>query len=368
METNNTIQTTNVSLAFGAIDKTYVDDIPRLTEDTSKSNQFVYYGQDNAYPRFLHDLYENVGTLKTVIDGTANYVGGNDVICNIPDFQFGVNRKGHKVREIVKWCARDYLIYGGFALQVIRSRNGQVSEIYYLDYRDVRSDKDGEVFYFSKEFGKKYGRTNKMLVYPKFIPGSSEPSSILYVKNTISTTYPVPRYSGAIKACLIEELIDDLHLNSLENGLMPSYIISFLNGIPTDEQKAEIERDVTEKFCGASNAGRVMLNFAAGKDNAAQVDQLDITDFSEKYQAAATRSREQIFCAFQAIPALFGLMSESTGFNEQEFQQSFKLYNRTVVRDIQTEICDSFDKIFQTNGVLTIKPFSLEEDNDSNVR
>lgn len=355
-----------VSLAFAALDKQYADGIPKLVEKENSANQFVYYGDDNKYPMFLHDLYENVGTLKTIIDGTANYVAGDDVITNISLIQ--ANRKGHTFRQIVEWAARDYLTYGGFALQVIRNKGGQISEIYYLDFRDVRSDKDGEVLYFSKEFGKKYGRTSKMLVYPKFRYDSDAPSSIMYVKNTISTTYPIPRYSGAIKACMIEELIDDLHLNSLENGLMPSYLINFLNGTPSDEQKGEIERDINEKFCGAANAGRVILNFTTGKDNAATVEKLDITDFSDKYQAAANRSREQIFCAFQAVPALFGLMTESKGFAEEEFQQAFKLYNRTVVRGIQRTICDAFDYIFQIKNVLTIKPFSIDdEDKELNV-
>lgn len=365
METSNTNPVNNVSLAFAATDKSYTEGIPKLTEKENGTNHFVSYGDDNRYPMFLHDLYENVGTLRTIIDGTANYVAGDDVSSTYVTI---VNKKGHTLRQIVEWAAKDYLIYGGFALQVIRSKGGQISEIYYLDFRDVRSDKEGEVLYYSKEFGKKYGRSNKMLVYPHFVPNGSAPSSILYVKNTISTTYPVPRYSGAIKACMIEELIDDLHLNSLENGLMPSYLISFLNGVPTDEQKAEIEREVDEKFCGASNAGRVILNFANGKDNAAQVDKLDITDFSEKYQAAATRSREQIFCAFQAVPALFGLMTESKGFAEEEFQQAFKLYNRTVVRGIQRTICDAFDYIYGNKNVLTIRPFSIDdEDKELNV-
>ena len=367
MDISNTADN-KVSLAFAAIDKVLDIQVPELTEEVSKTNGFIKYGSDNDYPQFLYNLVENVSTLKTVIYGTANYVAGDDVICNLQNASSIVNKKGHTYRQIVEWAARDYLTYGGFALQVIRNKGNEISEIYYLDFRFVRSDKDNETFYYSEEFGKRYGRTSKMIVLPKFIKDSNIPSSIIYVKNTISGTYPIPRYSGAIKACLIEEAIDDLHLNSLSNGLMPSYMISFLNGVPTDEQKAEIEKDIQEKFCGAGNAGRVILNFASGKDNGAQVDQLDITDFSEKYQAAAERSREQIYTAFQAVPQLFGLTSISTGFNMQEFQEAFKLYNRTVVRGIQRQICDVFDRIYGFKNVLTIKPFSIDdEDKELNV-
>ena len=140
---------------------------------------------------------------------------------------------------------------------------------------------------------------------------------------------------------------------------MPSYILNFLNGIPDDSQKAEIERSVTEKFCGTENAGRVLLNFANGKDNAATVQKLDVSDFADKYQAAADRSREQIFCAFQAIPQLFGLMTAATGFSEQEFAEAYKLYSSTVVRSIQREIGDAFDHIFGAKNSISITPFVL---------
>ena len=102
-----------------------------------------------------------------------------------------------------------------------------------------------------------------------------------------------------------------------------------------------------------------MLNFANGKENAAEITKLETEDFGEKYKAAATRAREQIFTAFRAVPALFGLMTESKGFSQEEFEQAFNLYNRTVVRSIQTLICDEIDKVFGVPETMTITPFSI---------
>ncbi len=167
---------------------------------------------------------------------------------------------------------------------------------------------------------------------------------------------------------MIEQKIEEMHLNSLDNNFMASYIINFLNGIPSDEQKAEIEKNIQEKFCGSENAGRMVLNFANGKDNAAEVQKLEVSDFADKYNAAATRSREQIYAAFRMIPQVCGIMSVSTGFNTQEFQEAFKLVNRTVVRPVQMKIADAFDKVFQTQGSITIEPFSIENNDEDNVR
>ena len=361
------MEVNSIPMAFAAIDKTIIKNIPKLTQDEVRGKDYISYGDNNLYPQYLYSLYQDVTTLKTVIDGTSNYIAGDDVACNIQGFITSMNRKGDTARNMVKWLARDYMLYGGFSVEVIRNLAGNVSEVYYTDFRNVRTDKKNEAFWYSEDYDKRYVRTTKTLVYPKYLVNGDAPSSIVYVKNDVGSTYPIPRWSGAIKACEIEKHIDDLHLNSLENGFMPGYIINFLQGIPDDQTKAEIEKSIYEKFVSTDNAGRVLINFANGEENATKVEKLDITDFSDRYKSAAERSREQIYCAFQAIPQLFGNMAAATGFNEVEFQKAWDLYNRTVVKDVQRVICDAFDHIFNTKDSMSIKPFSIEDNNDEQI-
>ena len=353
-------------MIFSAIDQVITQNIPVLTQEEYRNKEYVYYGQDNLYPEYLWGLFNDVSTLKTIITGTADYVAGDGARCNAPGFNLIMNRKGDTLRNIVRWCAKDFLLYGGFALNVIRNMKGGIGEIYYIDFRYLRSDRKNESFWYSEEFGKKYGRTTKAILYPKFIPGAEAASSIIYVKNDVGTAYPIPRYSGAIKACEIERHIDDLHLNSLENGFMGSYLINFANGIPDATLKAEIEKQVQDKFAGSKNAGRIILNFSNGQDNAATVEKLEITDFSDRYKAAADRARTTIYQAFQAQGQLFGDMSASTGFNEIEFKTAWDLYNSTVVRNIQRILGDTFDHIFGVTNSITIDPFVMGDKTDVN--
>lgn len=353
-----------IKVAFAATDKEWEELIPQQIE-VEGVKDYVQWGKDNQYPEYLYGLFNDVSSLKTIIEGTADYVCGNDVTCNIKGFDVEVNTKGDTMRELVRLLARDYLIYGGFAIQIIRNKVGDIRELYYVDFRYLRSSKKNEVFWYSEEFSKKYVRSNKTVVYPKFVKENRDiTSSILYVTNEKSKTYPTPRYSGSIKACEIERNIDTYHLSSLENGFGGSYILNFLNGIPTDEMKSEIEKNVNEKFCGSSNAGRILINFANGKDNATTLDKLEVQDFGEKYKAAAERAKNQIFTAFRAIPQLFGDMTAATGFNSQEFTESFKVFNRTVCQPIQQTICDSIDKIFNNKNSVEIVPFSLGDDDN----
>ena len=217
-----------------------------------------------------------------------------------------------------------------------------------------------DLFWYSEEYGKKYARTSKQVVYPKFVPDAvDQPTSIIYVTNEKSQTYPTPRYSGALMDCEIERKIEQYHLASLDNGFAGSYLLNFLNGVPDDATKDEIEKSVNEKFTGTANAGRILINFADCKENAATLDKLEIQDFGDKYTAAANRARQQIFVAFNATPNLFGLPTETTGFNSQEYADAFKLFNRTQIKPIQRLICDTFDKIFGMKNSIEITPFNV---------
>lgn len=324
---------------------------------------FIAWGTDNQYPGYLFSLYEDCATLQTIINGTVDFVCGNDISCNLPIFEKTVNKNGDTILDIIQRISTDYLIFGGFALQVIRNAVGNITELYWIDFTKIRSDRKNEVFFYSEDWCKSYGRV-KYIKYPKFNPDDSNPTSIFYYKgNKTRTTYPTPIYNASITSCELEKKINEFHLNEISNNFLTSKIINFNSGVPDDDLKNEIERNLNEKFAGSENAGRILISFNNNKDSETTVTDLPMDDFADRYEALHKRSREQIFTAFRATPNLFGLMTETTGFNEQEFFEAFKLYNRTAVRPIQQIITKSFDKILGFEGSITITPFNLEDDN-----
>ena len=368
------------AFSFAAIDSYLETNIVSPVEKVLAGRDMVEWGTRNAYPDYLLDLYNNVPTLRSIINGNIDYVAGNDVTILPLQEEFTnqeMNRRGDTIREQVKDIAKDFEIYGGFALQVIRNLAGEVAEVYYIDMRYLRTNKEGDVFYYSEKWGKS-SRTD-MVVYPAFLPKieweklsdeerNRHASSILFVKNVHTQVYPAPLYAASVKACEIERLIDEFHLSDINNHFVSSAIINFNNGDPGQEIKSEIERDFNEKFCGASNGGRVAFSWNPNKESATDIVEFKMEDFGERYKALSQHSRTQIFTSFRAIPLLFGLTSEAnTGFSTEEFEQSFKLYNRTQIQPVQRMICDAYDKIYGQRGVLTIRPFSLGGDTEDNV-
>lgn len=366
-------------VSFAAIDQ-YVETNIVLPTEKVTNRDFVEWGKGNNYPGYLLDLYNNVTTLRSIINGNIDFITGDDVsILPLGErFADGImNTRGDLITEIVRDLAKDYNLYGGFALQIIRDHNGDVAEIYYIDMRFIRSNKENDVFYYNEHWDK--GGRKDVIIYPKFLRNldwtslsdeerDRHASSILFVKNVHTQVYPAPMYAASVLSCEIEKAISQYHWNSLNNNFCPDIIINFNNGDPGDEIKEEIVSDLEEKFSGYQNGKRFMVSFNKDRMSAVTIDAIKTDDFSERYKALEESSRRQIFAAFRAQPLLFGLNSDvSTGFSTDEFEQSFKLYNRTQIRPAQRLIADAFDRIYGSKGVLTIKPFSLESNTEQEV-
>jgi capsid portal protein len=372
---SNTKTKERANVSFLAIDPYVETHIVSPQEKKLPGKDFVEWGTNNLYPEYLIDLYNNVATLKSVIDGCVDFIVGNDVtILPIrPNMDGVMNAKGDTIVEQVKDLAHDEEKYGGFALQVIRGKDGKPSEVYYIDMRFLRTNKECDVFFYCEDW-KRSGR-KKVVVYPKFMPSVSEKwatmtdeernshaSSILFVKSIRTQVYPSPRYAASVKSCEIERCIDDFHLNAINNGFTGSYVINFNNGKPTPEVMEEIEDNFNEKFSGHQNAGRIAFSWNENRTTATTIEQVQVQDFGEKYKSLENTSRQRIFTAFRANPNLFGIPTENLGFSSEEYESAFRLFNRTHVRPIQKKIADAYDKIYGQKGVLTIVPFSMDEE------
>lgn len=366
-------------ISFAAIDP-YIDtNIVLPVEKFVPARDLMEWGTRNSYPDYLLDLYNNVPTLRAIINGNIDFIAGDDVSIlpltqHLPN---GImNNRGDHIREQIKDISKDYEIYGGFALQIIRNLIGEVAEVYYIDMRFLRTNKEGNVFYYCEDWSKSVRKD--VVVYPAFMPNlnwdalddearNRNASSILYVKNIHTQVYPAPLYAASIKACEIERLIDDFHLADINNHFVSSAIINFNNGIPDDEVKEQIEREFTEKFCGASNGGRTAFSWNPNKESATDIVEFEVKDFGERYKTLSDHSRQQIFTAFRANPNLFGIPTEGNGFANEQYAESFKLYNRTQIKPVQRMIADAYDKIYGQPKVLTIVPFSMDGESEGNV-
>ena len=325
--------------------------MPDAKEVSRSGFDYVSWGANNKFPQDLYDMYQNSAILQSVINGTADYVFGAGVISA---FEV-VNDKYETLEDIIKKCVFDYLIFGGFAIQLMY-KGGKVEAMYWLDFQKCRRSEDEKKVYYSDDWGK-YAK--KALEYKSWVPGTDKGTCIYYYKgHKTRGIYPVPMYIGALKSVKISTEISNFHLNNIVKGFASNAIISFNNGEPDDDTKARIERDIKEKFCGTDNAGSFLLLFNDSKENAAEIAKIQDDKFDLKYDALAKSVKEDIFIAFRATPTLFGLPNENNGFSKQEYLESFELYNKTVVAPIQKD----FERAFRSIGfVIKFKTFQLDD-------
>lgn len=351
----------NKTVQLSAIDPIVVNNIPSPDEIKVRTKKPIYWGKTNTYPNYLWDLYNSVATLQSIINGTVDFACGDDAQCTY--FPSGVvNESGDTINTLLRKLLIDKLIFGGFAIEIIRSLDGRVKWLNHIDFMKLRSNDKNTEFYYSNDWNS-WGA--KYIEIPKFDPEHPAPRSIYYSKGNVTrSVYPIPLYGAAVIPCEIEKCINEFHLNNINNGFMSNVVISFNNGQPDEEQQREIERQINEKFGGFQNAGRILIAYNDSEDNRVTVERLDGDDFDKKYETLSKRSREQIFIAFRANPCLFGLNPENNGFSAVEFEAAFKLYNKTVISPIQKEIESAFNTIIGANSLI-ISPFIIKWEDDS---
>ena len=339
------------SSKFAAIGQSLVEIMPSAASSKLPGQDVMGWGRDNKYPDYLYNLTQTSSTLSAIISGCIDYVGGNGII---RDTDIAPN-DNDTWGDLIAKLTFDYLTYGVCYVNVLRNVAGDIVQYHWLDARKVRTNKSGNVFYLADEWGQWVKKFN---VVPAFTPDSVEYSSILAIRTPLSRdTYPTPIWSAAIPSANLERKIDVYHTSEIENNFNASVLINFNNGRPTDKEKKEIEKMITEKFSGEENVGRFILSFNDSKDNQATVAKMETADFANRYSALEKSARQKLFSTFRANPNLFGIATESNGFNSEEYQSAFKLFNRTMIKPIQNTFVREFGKI---GANLSIAPFTLE--------
>lgn len=321
----------------------------RFSEKLLKGKDYVLYGSDNKFPDYLWAQYTQCPTHQSVIDGKVDYILGN----GFTDSDKVVNRKGETLFEVVKKCALDQQIYGGYAMQVIYKRDGSVSEVYWADFGKLRISENDMNVYWSSQWG---GYKNDVTRYDAFDKSmTNKTSQILYCRaSTCRSYYPIPSYIAALDAIETEAQIQHYHLNNITKGFNVSAIINMNGGIPaTKEERDEMERKIKDKFTGSENANGFLISWNKSKDTACTIERLEADDFDKKFQQLAKDTQRNIFVAHRVTsPCLFGIVPENTGFSKEEYAQAFEVFNRTIIVPQQKDIAISLRKIFDKDFVF----------------
>lgn len=357
---------TNSMMKFSIVDTYNKYAYDRSENLNSKS--YIPWGADNNFPNFINNMVKDSATLTATLTACKNMVAGDDVVLSeeLSMFAEKVNRRGDTLQDLIESVAYDYFKYSGFAVQVIYSKLGSIVELYAIDFGRCRVNAEKNVVYYAKKGWGKY--TSAYEEFDMFDKGSfnpDKPTQILWVMDSsIKTHYPYTSYEGAFNDILTEVEISKYNLNSVSNGFSAKHLISFPNaGSLTDEQKEEIENGIKNKFCGSDTNSNFMLYFSPDTTSL-DVKKLESSDDADKYNAVNKIAQRKIFAAFHCNGNILGIPTESNGFNSEEYESSFKLFNRLTIKPAQNKIIRVLERMLGVKDAITIIPFSTNLENN----
>ena len=262
------------------------------------------------------------------------------------------------------------MMFGMISIQVIWNKLGEIAELHHIPVEMIRLNEDKTKVWFNKKW-KTYSTVST--TYPVFTGSTDTGYSQVYIYTNTGNrqTYGKSMFAPAINDITAEAIASQYIKNSLESGLASRYVIDLPNSanLP-DEQKEAIEKGIKDKFCGVENAGTFMIYFnnTAEKLN---VTKVDTDDSHEVFNSIRLAAKNNIFVSAHATPNLFGDPTSTTGFNSQEYDEAFKLYDKMTIKPALKVITNAFNTIFNLDNALEFTEVDTNEvnviDNKNNV-
>jgi len=345
-------------------------DLPIFRE--VKSKEWIYYGEKNDFPYYLIDLYTESAYHKAIIDGKVDYISGGGwaiktdklnteqkaLSARILEQPFGI----YNLNEATLRWTLDMEMFNGITIHGVWSKDKKSASLHYIDMANIRTNADESKFFYTNRWfiqntsGERVvnNKPDKELdwkVYEKYDNVKREGEFIYYWKAPYPTqkVYPIPVYQGAVRWINIDISLAKYFFHTVENAFVPTHLINFFNGEPSQEKSDAIERRIKEKWTKPDGA-RLIVNFAKSKDTAADVQTLQMTDADKQYDAVRKFSEQAIFSGHRVTSSmLFGIYREGAlggrselAFAEEHFQNAYITNRQHILENIINELASDF--------------------------
>jgi hypothetical protein len=323
-------------------------------EAVEKDNRagWIDYGYNNLFPQHLITLYYNSPIHNALTNSIAYMIEGKGT--------------GTILDNALQGIAFDLKLQGAFVAEVIWSMDfTRVVKINHLPFENCRLAYDKEEdditgIWYSKDWANSRSKKGKPEFIPAFNPSQAEeqPRQVIYAHGMMagSSYYAKPDYFGALNYVELSYQMGLYHVNNILNGLFPSFIINFLNGIPQKEEREAIRREWEERLSGASNAGKFLMTFNEDPTRAPQIESFPLSDADKQYQFLSEETAKQIMVGHRVVSPLIHGIRDTTGFgsNKDEMLVGMEIFNNQVIKPYQRIITNTFAPILGSDLTITM--------------
>ncbi|QDP58507.1 MAG: putative portal protein [Prokaryotic dsDNA virus sp.] len=349
----------------------YGDIQPTSKVFENDKGKIVYYGESNDFPAYITELYNKSSISSTAINAIADAIVGGGLTTEDEDVFKRANREGESWNDIFQKVALDRAIFGGYALEIIWSKDRtKITDIYHIDFSFVRAHKMNERgivpgYYVSSEFSNK-GRLrvpDEDIAYlPRFNKlDRTSPSQIYYFNpyRPGMKYYPLPDYQGGLNIIALDAEIDNFHMNNIKNGLAPSLSITTFTNADAEDRET-IERQLRQAYAGSDNAGSLIYMDVANKDEAPVITPIPQNGADGYYTTVNDMVTQKILTSHRIVsPMLLGIKTEGQLGGRAEMLEAQALFLKNVIEPKQSDILTTFEEILATNGYT--EPIGVEQ-------
>lgn len=358
-----------------------------ITKDSSMG--WRKWGQNNDYCNLLLNLYSQSPTHHSACQFAIASILGNGVDFNA----MGLN--GDEVvpnttqtwDDVIRGLATDYILYGSYALQVVKNRDNKTYSFFNIGLDKVRwgeYDEFGNIPYYYISADWTATGQNPPIRIDALDLSNDENLNIgvpyLYVFRTYTPTqqyYTQPAYAAAIQAIQSEIEFVQHDLKSATNNFVPSGML-VLNSVEDDKERQAIIDNIQNMFVGTSNSNSLLISFKSNIEEQSP----SFVPFTASngniniYADANQRTINRILCAHQ-IPnaSLIGMPDISnSGFSSEadKLEVSYQLYNKLTGNYNRMAVIRTLNQMFKLNGIQTeiiMRPLSFDDfGNDADVK
>lgn len=351
-----------------------VHKIPIFKEDNNYDS--VLWGIDDDYknrqPDYYEWLYNSSAKHRAIINRKVLFIVGKGVDANLvgltPEQKTKALGYAYKYNDIdfIKKISLNWTKLGGFCYEVIVSKDKKILEAHYVNFAHVRRSKieydtDGNqkpiVFEYTRNWKKRdYQDNPDYKTFESFSWDKNDMSKgtryLVWYSDDDEQLYPLPEYTAAIPYIAADYEISNFVYNNTRKGFAASFLIEFVNGDPTEDQKEQVVNMVKGTLHGSDNAGDPAVGFIEGKENATVIQPIPNNGQDDRYVNLNKQIREEIYSGHTINPIVVGLKGE-TGFsnNADELRTAIEEFQLYYVTGKQIIIEQHLNALRMLNGV-----------------
>ncbi len=329
---------------------------PEIVENPNE--EFISYGEDNDYYQELIDAYLNSPTTGSIINGISNQIYGKGVNAHNaskkPD-EYAQMKSLFKKKCLQK-VAMDLKLLGEAAFQVIY-KGKKIVSVSHFNRETLRAEKcddKGKInaYYYHPNWSE-YQNPDELTRIPIF--GSGANNEIYIIRKFIPSMhyYSPPDWANALNYSKLECEISEYLVNEVQNSFSGTKLVSFSNGVPTQEKQHLIKNEIMNKLTGA-NGEKVIISFSDSAETKTQIEDISVSDAADVYSYIAEECSRKLLLANRITsPLLVGIRDtgNSLGSNAEEIENAHNLFDNVVIKPYQELILNAIDDILSVNAI-----------------